>query len=415
VSAAYNNVPIIMAGIRTAYDLSPLGMVVGYWAEKNGQDSSLFPDADRGFQTLYGAARNIGGTAEFLINNAELLKEVPELIIKSEMEPFLAALDKGRPAEAAGRGAMTMASMMSAVLPLFRGIKLAGVSEISAVLLKLADRLDPKAFAEAAKEMISIKRLAGDLDSLVSGARDSGTLNRILELGELTEDEIKKLAKNGLLSDEEAKKALKALEDKKVGKDGVTITEEAGTEGDGPKKATSASDLSKKEFENPKEAYDYINNLDDDVGILANRKIKGFNNDEANLLKEHIREDLPLEDYPDIDYKKIDDVINNGIGKQFGEQDFKDLKKYIFDNSDFKPPYKEVDRDFFPGFEKNVKEWGRLIDGEINENSFTFIKHEFAEMRIKEAIQYDNLVGADRRMAHMDVHDSVLKIFNTEN
>jgi hypothetical protein len=154
--------------------------------------------------------------------------------------------------------------------------------------------------------------------------------------------------------------------------------------------------------------------LDDDVKLIAKKNIKGLSEKDADLLKRSIREELPLDEYPNVDFKKIDDAIDSGVGKKLTEKDLKELKDYIFDNPDFKPPHKAAHKDFFPGFEKNAKEWGNLVDGKIDGDTATFLKHELAEMRIKNAMQYDKLTGADKMSAHMDAHDAVLRVFNTQ-
>lgn len=170
-----------------------------------------------------------------------------------------------------------------------------------------------------------------------------------------------------------------------------------------------------KQFETPKEGYDYIKKMTSDTNIIFSKNIKGISANEADLLKKNIREGLPLDDYPDVNFTKIDDAIDSISNKTLSKSDISEVKEYVFNNKDFNPPYKMKDKEFFHGFEKNIESWRKLYKGQIDEESTTFIKHELSEMKIKKAINYDSYSGQfDKILVHEDVHESVLTIFNTQ-
>jgi hypothetical protein len=184
----------------------------------------------------------------------------------------------------------------------------------------------------------------------------------------------------------------------------------------GPKTTHRAKDLSKKEFKNPKEAYDHINKLDDDVNKIAKRKVGRLSNKDADLLKKRLREGLPADEYPDIDFGKIDKAIDKKIGNDLSQQEINELKDYIFKNKDFEPPLvdKVTDKELFDAFNKNKENWAKLIDGKVDNKADTFLKHEYIEMEIKKISGYEKTNGMDRVFMHDDIHNAVLEVFNTQ-
>ncbi|MGF1527946.1 MAG: hypothetical protein ACFCBW_14315 [Candidatus Competibacterales bacterium] len=194
--------------LRTGYDLGPLG-----WAAEGaerglealtGSDVTMpawLPDMDRGADTLQGVA----DVASAIVQN-------PSLVWEGIKEPYVEDWAAGRYGEAIGRGVFDIGGMLlgtKGLDKLGKAGKLSAVDDLADVLTvaRRADAVIPEEFANITDELIDIKRAEGKLGDLVDGARQSGTLDDMLELDRLTPDELDELRAAGKLSDDELARA----------------------------------------------------------------------------------------------------------------------------------------------------------------------------------------------------------------
>lgn len=178
-------------------------------------------------------------------------------------------------------------------------------------------------------------------------------------------------------------------------------------------------DISKKDFEirdfaNSKEAYNHINNLDGDVADIARNKIYGLSKEEAQGLKAHIRDWVTEDDYPQIDYAKIEKSIDQYTDKVLGEGDIGKVKDYVF-KDDFIAPKDNMPKVVDDAFLRQAEKWMNLREGKGDINEKVFLRHELAEMSIKREGGLEALgeaLGKNKFVVHDDAHTAVEQIFD---
>jgi len=179
----------------------------------------------------------------------------------------------------------------------------------------------------------------------------------------------------------------------------------------GPKKTTPKP---KPKFKDPKDAYAYVNSLKDDTSKIAKQRIEGLSKEEARQLKAEIREWAPKEDYPGIDYSKIDKEIDKYTGKELTKKDIDQIKDYVF-KDEFLAPKADMPKQVNDAYIRQAEKWIKLSEGKGGAAEKTFLKHELAEMTIKKQGGLEKLgetIGKDKFLTHDDAHTAVEQIFD---
>jgi hypothetical protein len=165
---------------------------------------------------------------------------------------------------------------------------------------------------------------------------------------------------------------------------------------------------------NPKEAYGYVNNLSKDIDNIYNLNLKGPTAVEAKNLKVQVRDWLTPEDYKGIDYSKIDRAIDSISERELSKDEIKNIKDYVFKN-EFLAPKDNMPKEVNDAYNGQVVKWLKMNDGECGSEEMIFIKHEFAEMTLKNEggiEEIGNIAKRDKYLIHDDVHTAVEQIFD---
>jgi polyhydroxyalkanoate synthesis regulator phasin len=175
----------------------------------------ILPSLGRGNERM----SHLAQTAPIVWNN-------PSLVWEGIKDPYVKAWAEGRYEEAIGRGFFDVAGIFVGTKQLDQLAKFAKVGDISqlADLLKLAKLTGPESFAKMVGKLIESSRAADNLSALIKAAKQNGTLEQLLDLGKLSKKEIEELVEEGVLTPQEAKRALEKLERN----DGVKVTKEGG-------------------------------------------------------------------------------------------------------------------------------------------------------------------------------------------